>query len=135
MVALTARALIIVQEHSPDVRILPALEKMYDYLWQSTWNKQAEAFVYTLDEAGVESDKPAPDLNLLIAPGFAWLALETGNQRHIQRGDVVFSAGVRNAFLGQAKQFNQNYFWSFDYLTWRKAALSKAKKESESTPS
>jgi len=31
----------------------------------------------------------------------------------------IFAGGVRNATLDQAKQFNQNYEFSFDYLAWR----------------
>jgi hypothetical protein len=33
----------------------------------------------------------------------------------------VFAGGVKGAYLAGAKQYNQNYMWSFDYVRWRSA--------------
>lgn len=62
---------------------------------------------------------PAPDLNLLIAPTYAWIYRQTGDVAYRNMGDVIFSGGVEGAFLGSGKQFNQNYRLSFSYLKWR----------------
>ncbi len=35
------------------------------------------------------------------------------------RGDAIFAGGVEQAWLDGGKQFNQNYRWSFDCVTWR----------------
>src|SRR5205085_8568150 len=66
----------------------------------------------------------APDLNLVIAPAFAWVYQRTGDVTYRDRGDAVFAGGVLNAYLGRGKQFDQNYSWSFDYVKWRAAAVA-----------
>ena len=62
---------------------------------------------------------PAPDLNLLIAPAYAWMYRQTGDITYRQQGDQIFAGGVRSADLDEVKQFNQNYEFSFDYLARR----------------
>ncbi len=119
MVGLTAHALISHAEQRGDSRVLPAMIQAMDWLWANTWLPGSQAFMYTdrtVDSGGME---PAPDLNLLIAPAFAWLYHQTGEVRFRDRGDQIFAGGVANAFLGNGKQFDQNYRWSFDYVKWR----------------
>jgi len=119
MVGLTAHALISVDEQRGDARVLPALITAMDWLWDNTWLPSAGAFMYTdrnVDSGGME---PAPDLNLLIAPAFAWLYHKTGEVRFRDRGDQIFAGGVAGAYLANGKQFNQNYRWSFDFIRWR----------------
>ena len=63
------------------------------------------------------------DLNMLIAPLYAYLYYQTGEDRFLQRGDQIFAGGVKNAELeivSTAKQFMQNYRTSFRYVAWRK---------------
>jgi hypothetical protein len=68
---------------------------------------------------GTGGMEPSPSLNLMIAPIYAWLYHQTGEARFLERGDQVFSGGVRRAWLGGGKQFNQSYRWSFDYVHYR----------------
>ena len=67
---------------------------------------------------------PAPDLNLIIAPAYAWMYYMTGDTKYRDWGDQIFAGGVTNAqnWLYLGKQFDQNYWWSPAYVTWRKAA-------------
>lgn len=125
MVALTARALIKYQEAKGDSRILPALRGAADWLWAHTWNPEHKAFQYT--DRNVESGgtELAPDLNLLIAPLYAWLYRETGVLTYRQRAEIIFKGGVAGAYVQGAKQFNQNYFWSFDGVRWLKQGPKK----------
>ena len=119
MVGLTAHALISHADQRGDSRVLPALVQAMDWLWDNTWLPGSQAFMYTdrnVDSGGME---PAPDLNMLIAPAFAWLYHQTGEVRFRDRGDQIFAGGVANGFLGNGKQFNQSYRWSFDYVKWR----------------
>jgi len=44
---------------------------------------------------------------------------QTGDVTYRDRGDAIFAGGVHNAYLEPMKQFDQNYAWSFDYLTYR----------------
>jgi hypothetical protein len=121
MVGLTARALIKYYQKKHDRRIVKALSRAADWLWQHTWNQNSLAFSYTdrvVDSGGTE---PAPDLNLIVAPMYAFLYHETGQTRFLKRGDLIFKGGVQFAYVQSAKQFNQSYIWSFDYVKWRKA--------------
>jgi hypothetical protein len=114
MMGLTMEALIHYYEYTRDPRVPPMIEVAADQMWARYWNSNAQAFLY-------QSDQPwtAADLNLLIAPAYAWLWQMTGTQRHLERGDAAFAGGVRGAWLGAGKAFSQNYRWSFDYVTWR----------------
>jgi hypothetical protein len=148
MVGLTMRALIqAYEETSPaqrtaDMLLIPATIKVaLDGLWtgnipgatpgQGAWLPTSEAFFYgTHNEADTCGSTPcirfpAPDLNLLIAPAFAWYYLQSGDTTYRTRGDQVFVGGVKGATLTAGKQFDQNYLWSFDYVTWREAADAK----------
>ena len=64
-------------------------------------------------------------LNLLIAPMYAWLYLNTGIQQYQLEGDTIWYAGVETPpsigvnFTG--KNYSQQYLWSYDYVTWRTA--------------
>jgi hypothetical protein len=124
MAALTSQALIEWHQASGDGRVVPALVQAWDELWDRTWTSGHGAFMYT--DRNVESGgtEPAPDLNLLIAPVFSWLYLQTGEPRFLERGDAIFRSGVANGFLDNPKQFNQSYRWSFDFLRWRQQGIA-----------
>lgn len=115
MVGLTAEALIMHYDAVRDPRIPAAIKTALDWLWTHAWRETDAAFWYE------SSDKQsgAPDLNLLIAPAYAWLYRHTGDPLYRDRGDQVFAGGVKGAYLGHGKHFNQNYRWSFDYMKWR----------------
>jgi hypothetical protein len=55
---------------------------------------------------------------LLIAPAYSWVWTQTGDPKWRDRADAIFAGGVAGAFLGNPKQFNQSYRWSFDYVRW-----------------
>lgn len=119
MVGLTARALITYHSAAPDPRIEPALRIALEELWRSTWVESSLAFRYTDRLVNPGDLTPAPDLNLLIAPAYAWMYLRTGDLTYRNRADLIFKGGVAGAYLGNPKQFNQNYLWSFDLVRWR----------------
>jgi hypothetical protein len=117
MVALTAQALIRDWEDTADPRLMPTLRRAADWLWTNAWNAATEAMWYdALDRTAY-----APDLNLLIAPMYAFLYRQTGEEKYRDQGDALFAGGVRRGWLGGPKQFNQSYSWSFDYVRWRSA--------------
>jgi hypothetical protein len=120
-VGLDMHALIYSYEHSPDPRIPAALGVALDGLWNRAWMPDKQAFWYANGDDGQNLPlyQPAPDLNLLIAPAYAWMYKQTGDVTYRDRGDQVFAGGVSQAYLDGAKQFNQNYIWSFDYVAWR----------------
>ena len=136
MTGLTASALIQYYERSveldtPDGRITPALERLADFLWDEMWVADVDgtgygAFKYVQPGiSGVGGESPAPDLNQLIAPMFAWLYLQTGDGAWLQRGDAIFAGGVELANLTTAKLFNQNYRDSFRFVEWRSEAIAR----------
>jgi hypothetical protein len=123
MVGLTTQALIKYWDVTKDSRVQPAVKAALDALWARAWVASDEAFWYenwTPDPSMAFPARPgAPDLNLLIAPAYAWLYQRTGDTTYRDRGDQVFAGGVKGAYLEGAKQFNQSYMWSFDYVKWR----------------
>lgn len=122
MVGLTAHALISYTETTNDNRILPSLIKTLERLWNVNWVAQRRAFKYET----VGDSTPAADLNLLIAPAYAWVYHRTGDKRWADRADEIFKGGIEGAYLANPKQFNQNYRWSFDYVRWRSSASGKS---------
>jgi hypothetical protein len=123
MVGLTAQALIRYSEVTNDPRVLPAIKTALDDIWRRAWVAQDQSFWYENYVPNpaytFPSKKGAPDLNLLIAPAFAWVYRQTGDVTYRDRGDQIFAGGVKGAWLDGSKQFNQNYAWSFDYVRWR----------------
>ncbi len=138
MAGLTASALIdyhelTVDNKDADKRIPRAVRALADRLIDHMWvvNHATDtvttrlprlygSFRYAVPAVpDVGGDSPAPDLNLLIAPMYAWLYLETGKQHYRTVGDMAFVAGVALASIDRPKVFNQNYRNSFSYLSWR----------------
>jgi hypothetical protein len=118
MAALTAEFLIQYhKEVDADPRILPALRAGAEWLWNNCWVSSAKAFKYTDRVVASGGTEPAPDLNLLIAPLYAWLHRETGEAVWKDRAVAIFNGGVAGSFLGNGKQFNQNYRSSFGLFT------------------
>jgi hypothetical protein len=123
MVGLTMQALIRYWDATHDPRVQPAVKVALDWLWARAWVSGDRAFWY--ENWASDPSKPFPskagaaDLNLLIAPAFAWMYHQTGDDTYRDRGDQVFAGGVKGAWLDGPKQFNQNYMWSFDYVKWR----------------
>ncbi|MCX6611434.1 MAG: hypothetical protein NTW74_11360 [Acidobacteria bacterium] len=117
MVGLTLEALINYYEATGDSRIPPAITLAADELWLRAWVPSQNAFYY-------ESADPTfvtADLNLLVAPAYAWLWQLTGDKRFQERGDQIFAGGVLGAQYWSGKQFSQNYRSSFNYVKWRSA--------------
>jgi len=103
-----------------DPRILPAIQSAVDSMWSHNWLSGNQSFQYVDQQlSGVGGPDPAPDLNMLIAPAYAWMYHQTGNPMYQQEADAIFKGGVEDAYLQGAKQFNQNYLFAFDFLTWR----------------
>src|SRR5947207_3687121 len=128
MLGLTAEALIMYADKTGDGRILPAIKTALDWLWDNAWVVADQSFWYEnwVSDPSIPfpARRGAPDLNLVIAPAFAWVYQQTGDLTYRDRGDAVFAGGVLNAYLAGGKQFDQNYSWSFDYVKWRGAAAS-----------
>jgi hypothetical protein len=118
MVGLTMEALINYYEITGDVRIPTRIRLAADGLWSTAWVPASSSFYY---ESAGDQTVGVPDLNLLIAPAYAWLWQMTGGAKYLQRGDQAFAGGVLYANFWSGKQFSQNYRWSFDYVKWRSA--------------
>jgi len=125
MMALTCRALIEMWEHDPTnpyyAQIIPQIIQSWNYGWNLCWLPPNKSFMYTDRSMPHGGQEPAPDLNMLIAPVFAWLYHVTGDTTWIDKGDQIFEGGVLGAWLGNGKQFHQNYCWSNRYIEWREA--------------
>jgi hypothetical protein len=129
MVGLTMEALIMYYEATSDpyekAKVVSNVKLCLDWLWAKAWIPANQAFWYEhwVSSASVPfpSKAGSPDLNLLIAPVYAWYYQITGDTIYRDRGDQAFEGGVKGAYLEGAKQFNQNYSYGFDYVSRRRA--------------
>jgi hypothetical protein len=128
MCGLAAEALINYYEdgHQSDTRIPIAIKMIADHLWANAWGKDANGhgFYYnSFDYANGEPHSDMSNLNLLIAPMYAWLYRYTGDPTYLQEGDTIFSNGVVYGSGGLSynggKNYSQQYHWSFDYIKYR----------------
>jgi hypothetical protein len=124
MVGITMQALIQAYDATQDSRIPNAVKTALDGLWPGMWLANCQCFQYTNVNTSTGGMDPAPDLNLVIAPAYAWMYYMTGETKYRDWGDQIFAGGVTNAqnWLYLGKQFDQSYWWSPAYVTWRKAA-------------
>ena len=114
-----------------DARIPPALKALADHLWAVDWIPRAGGngfFIYNLlqENNGILTTGGGSDLrnlNLLVAPLYAWLYEQTGNPVYQKEGDAIWDSGVtddvNNGIGWSGKNFSQQYRWSFDYALWR----------------
>lgn len=113
-----------------DPRVLPAIAALANHLWTTEWlprDGSSGAFLYNLLEENngvtTESGSDLRNLNLIIAPMYAWLYMETGQPIWQEEGDVIWDSGVTddpaNGLDWSGKNFSQQYRWSFDYVYWR----------------
>ena len=134
MLGLTFEALIHYYVQTGDPRIPPAIKQAAEWLWYDSglWNPGAGAFLYINKYfPGEDPPQPATDLNLLVAPVYAWLYSETGDDRYRLIADTIFSGGIARDVDGDGfyekgaclacngKFFSQSYRWSFDFVRWR----------------
>jgi hypothetical protein len=127
MLGLAAEALIHYDKHFPgDPRIVPTLRCLADFLKNHAWVKADKAWWYeSYPEGKTPADAPkvykgAHDLNLMILPMLVWMFQKTGEVSYLALADDAFGSGVRKAWLGNGKQYCQNYRWSFAYVQFRK---------------
>lgn len=93
-----------------------------DELWKAQWLPDQKTFTYTDRIVSDPGDMQlAHDLNLLIAPVYAWLYSRTNNDKWRERADLLWEGGISRADLNNVKRFNQNYLHAFNFLKWRGA--------------
>lgn len=129
MVALSANAAIHYWEKiSQKASIKTKVKAAADFLWTNTWDATNGRFQYcwTRPSGAICLDPSdndyAHDLNLLIAPMYAWLYHEGEGTVYRDRFDTIFREGVTRADISfRGKTFSQNYREMFDAIIWRQA--------------
>ncbi len=90
------------------------------------WNDEGGTGYSTFRYEDVKGGAPTIDLNLMIAPIYAWLFQHYSEMKYIEIADQLFISGVTLSNTGwNTKIFNQNYRWSFDYVRWRNEGFAK----------
>ena len=136
-------------EFVPAIAIPEAIKSMADYLYDEAvvisgdnvgkrmwvediggsrpnWNDEGGSGYSTFRYEDIKSAGPTIDLNLLIAPAYAWLFQHYSDMKYINIADRLFTSGVSLSNTGwNTKIFNQNYRWSFDYIKWRNEGFAK----------
>jgi len=125
-VGITMRSLIHYYERTGDNRVPGAIQQATNWLWDNMWDPETQSFFFVKclnasgDELCDQENDPAPDLNMLIAPAYAWLWHRGINEEvNLQRTDQIFQGSLENNFLSSGKHFSQNYTYASDFLKWR----------------
>ncbi|MCS7200687.1 MAG: fibronectin type III domain-containing protein, partial [Patescibacteria group bacterium] len=126
-VALASEALIrYYEEKEQDPRIPVAIKQAYEWIWEYMRGNVRTGMTISYSDKKDPHEGGGPnlsdglvDLNLLNLPPLGWLYTLTGDEKYIEWSDLLWSAGVKGAWLSNGKQFSQNYRWSFKYLEWR----------------
>jgi len=131
MVGLAMEALIqYYNDVDQDPRIPYVIKQALDSLWTQTHDPTNFQFDYLCTPTSCQDPVGDSDLNLLIAPAYAWMFLQTGDPLDEQRGDLAFAEGVEMGGLwssfGNGKEFTQSYRWSEDFVKYRKEANALA---------
>src|SRR5579863_6400207 len=128
----------VAEGNTPDARLPLEIKKTLDWLETTQYVPQTHTFAYNAYDLPVNPTLvggglfDSTELNDLIAPAFAWYWYMSGNNTYLTEGDDLFnhvfdSAGgpgslIGNGWTWSAKEYNQVYKWSFDYVRWRTGA-------------
>ncbi len=128
---------------TPDARTVDKIERLFDAIWNETWGTANNApdndsFYYrpddydgdgsTNDVDGEDSNGETYSVNNLIAFGYWWLYKQTGDIRHLNRGDAAFLGSLGcDSFTYRgveddvyySKEFNELTRWTIDGLEIR----------------
>ena len=122
ILAHSARALIAVYDRGIiSDRAIPAyLTDVADLMWQHCYrvDPQTGATGLFYRANGQRTERPAPDLSMLIMPWYAWLWRRYGQLRFKDRALELLRSGLEHAWLAGPKQFNQSFLWSHEGLSW-----------------
>jgi hypothetical protein len=123
MVGLQNDALIKYYErHTASPTVITTVKRAVDYMRKSSWVPAEQSFRY-MD--GICSDPTndlllAPDLNMLIVNGPAFVGAKSGDRSYIAFADSIAVGAMNKAWLDGSKQFNQQYYDSHQYLWYRR---------------
>ena len=139
MVGLTIKSLYYVYQNIKDstrdvdqtvvANIKEKVPRILDLMWDEAWGENhpeesggAQAFYYGSTYRNYQNKE---DLNLLIAPAYAFAWQLSGEDRFRTRADEIFASGVQKASIDyMGKIFSQNYFWSDDYVKMRQTSVN-----------
>jgi Bacterial Ig-like domain (group 2) len=130
MAGLVNNALIFYFERmDPDPRIPGLVKANLDYVWNNDWVASERAFKYwdaptpggicNTNDSG-SNDLAAPDLNLMVVVPYGWYGKRSGNVEYIRRGDAIFDGADNRTAAYISKQFNQQYYLTYNYLFYRR---------------
>lgn len=120
---------------TPDPRIITKLVRLFDAIWPYYWIEDDASMRYRWFENGgvTERTNGDPALNNEMAPIYWWLYKQTGDIRHLQRGDALFN-GTNGyealTYRGSStatylsKEFNELIRWTIDGLEWRSEGVA-----------
>jgi hypothetical protein len=105
------------EEVFADPAVLTAVAKSYTFMQSSQWLPTDNAFkYYELNCPGYGGPGASGDLNGLFLSGLSFLYRRSSDPKWRVLGEAIFKGGVDNAYLNNAKQFNQQYQMSYRWL-------------------
>ncbi len=127
----------VAEGNTPDARIPLEIKKTLDWLAANAYVAATHTLVYNFYDLPRDptlvggADFSGTELNDLVAPAYAWYWSLTGDAASLANGDDLFnhafdsasfynpSGYLGNGWTWSAKEFNQIYKWSFDFVRWR----------------
>jgi hypothetical protein len=116
MTGILMEALILYDRAIGDQRILPAILKGLQWLWNTQWVSAAQAFQYT--NTASDGTYPVAVLNGLLLPAWGYAYYKTGDPKYREQGNQILRRLVEtggNEIHG-SKQFAQMFRSSSRYL-------------------
>ena len=109
------------ERHTADPTVVTTVKRAVDYMRTSSWLPLERSFAYMDGTCPNVGDRTAaPDLNMLIVTGPAFIGAKTGDRSYIAFADSIATGAMDKAWLDGSKQFNQQYYNSHQWLWYRR---------------
>jgi hypothetical protein len=109
------------EEFDADPKIVTAVQRACDYMWDTQWVAAKQGFKYVSVDStseGIGQTKPQPSLAALSIPSFSFVAAQTGDPKYL-RAIADMEAGVRTNRVNWStwvEQFDQAYYRIFNHI-------------------
>ncbi len=113
---------------TPDYRVFPVIKQTLDALWRDSWIPNLYLLNYNRYTLPVSQNVSMTALNDLVAHGYAWYWLHSGDTVEQARGDLLFQHTFDDpgTYAWSGKQFSQIFKDSFDFVRFRSGIETSA---------
>jgi len=146
MLGLAMRPLIAWYKISHDERVPTVVKLVLDKLWTDWYDQEKHHLYYNPEPVGLRCTNTgntanhcrvytASLLNNLVSPAYAWYWRLTGDDKYRERGDDMFAYVFQDGDPYYPKEWSQVYYWSWDFVAWRKGEQGAGAPDGRRRPS